>query len=104
MAYDQVFTALSVPTRRSIFEALKGRAMSVQELSDLFPVSQPAVSQHLKVLESAGLVEMQRDGVRHVYSARAAGLEELREYLYGFWGDVLDAFANTDEQQGENDE
>lgn len=104
MAYEQVFTALCVPTRRSILEALKGRAMSVKELSDLFPVSQPAVSQHLKILESAGLVEMRRDGVRHVYSARAAGLEELRKYLDGFWGDVLDAFANDDEQEGEHHE
>ena len=54
--------------------------------------SRPAVSQHLKVLKDAGLVEERSEGVRRIYSLRREGLMELREWLDGFWGDALEAF------------
>ena len=56
------------------------------------PVSRPAVSQHLKVLKDAGLVEERSQGVRRIYSFRREGLMELREWLDSFWGDALEAF------------
>lgn len=68
--------------------------MSVQELTESVPVSQAAVSQHLKQLREAGLVEMESEGTRHVYRIRRQGLEALRAWLDGFWGDVLDAYAS----------
>ena len=68
--------------------------MSVQELTARVPVSQAAVSQHLRKLREAGLVEMESDGARHVYRVRRAGLEALRAWLDSFWGDVLDAYAS----------
>ena len=55
-------------------------------------MSRPAVSQHLKVLKDAGLVEERSEGVRRIYSLRREGLMELREWLDGFWGEALDAF------------
>ena len=58
MAYAEVFTALADPTRRHIFEALLGEAKTVGELAAGQPVSRPAVSQHLKVLEAAQLVSV----------------------------------------------
>lgn len=56
------------------------------------PVSRPAVSQHLKVLEGAGLVRAQREGTRRIYSIEINGLLELRRYLERFWEDVLESF------------
>jgi DNA-binding transcriptional ArsR family regulator len=56
-------------------------------------VSRPAVSQHLRVLESARLVRVDPQGNRRVYSIRREGLHELRQYLDGFWSDALTAYA-----------
>jgi DNA-binding transcriptional ArsR family regulator len=97
MTYADVITALAAPTRRSIIEALRQQPMSVQELTTRLPVSQAAVSQHLKRLREAGLVEMQSEGTRHVCRVRREGLAALRAWVEGFWGDVLDAYAASDD-------
>ena len=96
MTYSDAISALSVPTRRSIIEALRAQPMSVQELTEVVPVSQAAVSQHLKKLREAGLVGMETEGARHLYRLRREGLAELRAWLESFWGDVLDAYASDD--------
>lgn len=67
--------------------------MSVGELADRQPVSRPAVSQHLRVLEEASLVSAQSQGNRRVYRIAPAGWKELRQYLDGFWTDVLFAYG-----------
>ena len=102
MAYDVVFTALSVPTRRAILEALRDGPRSVRELAELLPVSQPAVSQHLRALREAGLVRVRSEGTRRIYSVDGEGLEALRTYVDSFWGDVLVAFR-AGNRKGEND-
>lgn len=94
MSVTEVLTALADPTRRQIFEALREEPKSVGELADCHPVSRPAVSQHLKVLESARLVSVEPRGTRRLYSIRREGLAELREYVDGFWSDTLSAFAS----------
>ena len=86
-------TALADPTRRLVFERLRGRARPVGALAAGLPVSRPAVSQHLKVLKEAGLVREERDGTRRIYSIDPAGLGALRRWLDGFWDTALDAFA-----------
>ncbi len=93
MAYAEVFTALADPTRRHILEALRKRSKTVGELAEGQPVSRPAVSQHLRVLERASLVRVEPRGNRRVYSVRRDGLDELRRYLERFWSDVLDAYS-----------
>ena len=93
MAYAEVFTALADPTRRHIFEALRAQPMSVGELAAGQPVSRPAVSQHLKVLESARLVSVEPQGNHRMYSIRRDGLDDLRQYLENFWSDVLFAYG-----------
>ena len=93
MAYADVLTALADPTRRQIFESLRQRPHTVGELAKGRPISRPAVSQHLKVLETARLVSAVPQGNRRVYSIRRDGLDELRQYLEGFWGDVLSAYG-----------
>lgn len=93
MAYEEVFTALADATRRSVFESLRDGPRTVSELALQAPVSRPAVSQHLKVLEGAGLVSVQAQGTRRYYAIRQDGLAELRRYLDSFWSDVLSSYA-----------
>lgn len=94
MAYEDVLTALADPTRRKIFEALRDRPMTVSELAEGQPVSRPAVSQHLKVLASANLVRVEPRGNARLYRIEPGGLESLRNYLDGFWSDVLSAYGD----------
>jgi len=93
VTYAQVFTALADPTRRHIFEALRERPKTVGELARRQPVSRPAVSQHLKVLEAAGLVSVEPRGSRRLYLIKRDGLEALRQYLDRYWSDVLGAYG-----------
>ncbi len=93
MTYDLVFAAMADNTRRSIFEALREAPRSVTELSANQPVSRPAVSQHLKVLQDAGLVDVMPKGTRRFYFIKREGLLELRQYLESFWSDSLAAYS-----------
>jgi DNA-binding transcriptional ArsR family regulator len=93
MSYTAVLTALADPTRRRILESLRAAPRTVGQLAADQPVSRPAVSQHLKVLERARLVRAEPRGNRRLYSVRRDGLEDLRRYLERFWSDVLDAYS-----------
>jgi DNA-binding transcriptional ArsR family regulator len=93
MAYAEVFTALADPTRRHILEALREQPKTVGELAEGQPVSRPAVSQHLKVLQAARLVTVQPHGTRRLYSIKRDGLDDLRKYLEGFWSEVLSSYG-----------
>ena len=92
MAYATALAVLADPTRREVFERLRTGPRPVNAIAQGMPVSRPAVSQHLKVLKDAGLVEERSEGVRRIYSVRREGLAELRDWLDSFWGDALDAF------------
>lgn len=102
MSYAETFTALADPTRRHIFEALREQPKTVGELAAGQPVSRPAVSQHLKVLESARLVSVEPQGNRRLYSIRREGLEDVRKYLESFWSDVLFAYGAEIARQQKN--
>lgn len=93
MAYAAVLAALADPTRRHILEALRKQPKTVGELAEGQPVSRPAVSQHLKVLQSARLVRVQPQGNRRVYAIKRDGLDDLRTYLESFWADVLSSYS-----------
>jgi DNA-binding transcriptional ArsR family regulator len=92
MAYGSALAVLADPTRRKVFERLRAGPLAVNVLAAGLPVSRPAVSQHLKSLKGAGLVEERSQGARRIYSMRREGLVELREWLESFWGDALEAF------------
>lgn len=102
--YSSVLAALSDPTRRAVFEKLRARPRSVGELADELPVSQPAVSQHLRVLREAGLVEWQAVGARRVYRPSVDGIRALRSYVETLWDDVLDAFKAAQDEAVSGDE
>jgi DNA-binding transcriptional ArsR family regulator len=96
MPYELAFTALADPTRRTLYEHLRVRPHTVGELADLARVRQPTVSQHLKVLRDAQLVDDRREGTRRYYSASREGLADLRRYVESLWDDVLAAYAADD--------
>ena len=98
MTYGVALQCLSDPTRRRVFERLRGGPKSVGVLAAGLPVSRPAVSQHLKALKDAGLVKDRSEGTRRVYYIDPDGLGELRRWLDGFWDDALAAFKNEVEQ------
>ena len=99
MSY-QSLTALGDPTRQAIIERLAAGPLSVGELARQFPVSRPAVSQHLKVLKDAGLVMDRRAGNRRIYQVDPDGIEALRDYFDQFWNQALAAFKAVAEQPG----
>jgi DNA-binding transcriptional ArsR family regulator len=95
--------ALADPTRRQLFELLRQGPRSVNELAEALPVSQPAVSQHLKVLKRARLVKSRKRGNQRIYTINPDGLAELRDYVEGLWQDVLTAFQEAAEAQVQED-
>ena len=95
--------ALADPTRRAIFERLADGPLPVGELAREFPVTRPAVSQHLKVLKSAGLVIDRPHGTRRVYQVDPDGVAALRAYLDGFWNRSLRAFKAALEDNRKDD-
>lgn len=94
MTYTDSFTALADPTRRLVFEKLARTPSAVGQLAQDLPVSRPAVSQHLRVLSDAGLVVSTAQGTRRIYAIRKEGLAELRDWVNGFWDDVLQDFSD----------
>jgi DNA-binding transcriptional ArsR family regulator len=82
------FDALGNPHRRAILELLAKKPRSVQEIADQLPISRPAVSRHLRLLNNAGLVADQQVGNRHLYRLDERGAEAARRYLAQVWGDV----------------
>ena len=81
--------ALGNPVRRDILLALRDAPLSVNELAARFPVSRPAVSRHLRILEEAGLVQASSEGTRSFYAVRPQGLSGVREFLDAFWDAAL---------------
>jgi DNA-binding transcriptional ArsR family regulator len=99
MTYQPLaLNALGDPTRRAIFERLADRPSAVGELARDFPVSRPAVSQHLKVLKDAGLVVDRPDGNRRIYQVDPDGVAALRDYLDRFWSRSLASFKQAVEE------
>jgi DNA-binding transcriptional ArsR family regulator len=100
MTYELALQCLSDPTRRRIFERLRGGPRSVGVLARGLPVTRPAVSQHLRALKNAGLVADRPEGAKRIYYIDPHGLGELRRWLDGFWDDALAAFKDAVEAPG----
>ena len=96
----EVFEAVAQPKRREILRLLADRELSAGEVASRFAVTQPAISQHLRVLKQAGLVEERRDGTRRLYSVRPEGLADLHSFL----ADVLPGRLQRLKQAAEEEE
>lgn len=89
------------PTRREVFERLTERPQTVGVLARQFPISRPAVSQHLKVLKDAGLVTDEARGTSRIYRIDPAGLGPIRRWLDEQWERSLANFKTLAEQEEE---
>ena len=79
---------LGDPTRRAIVDRLRRGPSPVGRLAEGLPVSRPAVSQHLTVLKTAGIVSERREGTRRIYRLEPAGIEELQRWVEGLVADA----------------
>ena len=92
------------PTRRQILARLTLRPQSVTELALTFPISRPAVSQHLRVLREADLVDLRQQGKHHIYEAKAETLDALKSELETFWHQSLSTFKQIVEEGDRTEE
>ncbi|MFC4008578.1 ArsR/SmtB family transcription factor [Nonomuraea purpurea] len=107
-----MFEVLAEPRRREILDLLRGGERSVGELAERLPLTQPAVSKHLKVLREASLVEVRQDAQRRCYRLRPEPLMEIDTWLRPyrrFWADRLNALeqhldAMPDISDGKDDD
>lgn len=100
MPHD-VYEAIADSRRRQILELLAVRDLSVQDISDHFPVTRPAISKHLKILREAGLVDEHKIGRQRLYHLYPEKLEELRAwvlYFDRFWLEKLNALKTLVEE------
>jgi DNA-binding transcriptional ArsR family regulator len=101
---DRTFTALADPTRRRVVELLQRGSLRAGELAEALSMSPPAMSRHLRVLRTSGLVEEQHDGADarvRVYRLRHRPFTEMRHWLdqvEAFWGGELAAFKEHAER------
>ena len=82
---EAALKAMSDPTRREILRLVKSEELPAGAIASNFPISRPAISQHLTVLKTAGLIDERRAGVKRLYRTRVAGMTELRAFLEMFW-------------------
>jgi len=97
---DRVAHALADGTRRRLLRLVRDGERAAGDLATEFPaISRPAVSQHLRVLETAGLVTIRPDGNRRLYRARAAGLEDVWRFIDEMWSVSLDRLKDAAERE-----
>jgi DNA-binding transcriptional ArsR family regulator len=89
-ATDEALRALAEPRRRAILRLVARDELAAGEIASAFDVTRTAVSQHLTVLKTAGLLTERRDGTRRLYRARPEGLDGLRQFLDEMWASALD--------------
>ena len=97
--HESQLDALGDATRRAIVDRLLRGPVSVGKLAEEFPISRPAISQHLRVLKQARLVTNEVDGTKRVYSLDPQGFASLRAYFDQFWSITLTAFQQKVEEQ-----
>jgi DNA-binding transcriptional ArsR family regulator len=95
----EVFEAIAQPTRREILRLLAAGELSAGAVASHFDVTQPAISQHLKVLKQTGLISERREGTRRLYSVRPDGLADLHSFLADVLPAGLDRLKHAAEEE-----
>ena len=98
---ERQLDALGDPTRRGILAQLLGGPLPVGQLARSFPVSRPAISQHLRILKEAHLVTDEANGTRRVYAIDRDGFDSLRDYFDQFWTTALTEFKKKVEDENQ---
>jgi len=96
---DLALRAIAEPNRRKILRLVQDTELPAGEIAAHFDVTRPAISQHLRVLKTAGLLSERRQGTRRLYRARPEGLAEVREFLNEFWEGRLRLLARAAEAE-----
>lgn len=97
---DEALRAVADPTRRAILRLVRDQELAAGEIASHFTtMSRPAVSQHLKVLSDAGLVEVRAEGTRRLYRWRPQGFHDTATFLEEMWSDSLAALARAAERE-----
>jgi DNA-binding transcriptional ArsR family regulator len=91
---DALWSTLADRNRRSILTELAEGERTVGELTRVLPITQPAVSQHLKVLKGVGLVDDRAAGTKRIYRLNEAGIAALRDQLDTFWARTMSGFED----------
>jgi DNA-binding transcriptional ArsR family regulator len=91
-AAEKTFDALGNPVRRQILRILSRQPHAVGEIASGLPISRPAVSKHLRILERANLVASEKQGNRSIFSLNGEGLRGAQEFLADFWEGSLARF------------
>ena len=97
---DEAWITVADRNRRSILLALAEGERTVGQLAEVLPVTQPAVSQHLKVLKAVGLVSDRAEGTRRIYRLNEAGVAAMRDQLDAFWTRTLSGFEDLMKEEG----
>jgi len=99
---EAVFRAISDPTRREILGLLRGGRYSVGEIAANFSTSRPAISKHLRLLRSTGLIVMKQNGAARICTLNATPLRAINNWLKdyeAFWGESLGSLKRYVEEQ-----
>ena len=93
--------ALVEPHRRDILRLVSHDARSVGDIASHLDITPQAVSQHLKVLHEAGLVDERREGTRHLFLVNPGGFSAVQEFLADFWTQHLGQLKTTLQPPGD---
>ena len=96
---DSSLRALADPSRRTILTLVQERPRAVGEIAERLPLTQQAVSHHLRVLRGAGLVTERREGTRHLFVVNSDGARAVRDFLDRFWPTHLVALKQAAEAE-----
>lgn len=94
---DAALKAIAEPRRRDILRLVWDDELPAGEIAARFDVSRPAISQHLRVLRDAGLLDERREGTRRLYRARPDTVDDLRRFLGDFWDRRLERLRDAAE-------
>ncbi len=100
---DAVLRAIAEPNRRKILELVRDTELSAGDIARAFEVSRPAISQHLKILEQAGLLSVRKDGTRRLYRSRPEAVADVKAFIDSYWQEGLDRLKAAAEAQHRRD-
>ena len=101
MSVEEVFAALAAPQRQQILRLVRDEARSVGEIAEACGASQQAVSHHLQVLKDAGVVDMRREGRRHLYAVNPDAFESVGSFVAELWPGGLERLRAVLEERSE---
>lgn len=92
-----VFQAIADPTRRAIIQLIAKEPLNLKSVAESFPISRPAISKHIRILNECGLITIDKQGRDHYCNANLTSLKEASDWInqyQNFWNNKLDTLEN----------